>query len=283
MIFSSLSDPFPKQYSTYSDSIDRIWKFDLMSSPCKVTQHNYNYFLKVLKSENLNKASLLKSFSLDSNFNQLKTFSTSTSDNHFTFLTHDKRFFVKSISEDCLDFLYNITEEYTKRLTASSSFLLSIYGLFTIEYGGSCKVDFMVYENLGFELKNPKKAVLVGESKFEDPFVVDLYANFNSILGHDIEKVRLPKIQLRKILKSIELDAKMLSEFINLQYYLKVVYDEDVTYLQNMKKMLVFDGKVGFIGIIFVCTPERRKAKAEEYRAKFVQDAESVFIREIAS
>ncbi|OMJ84805.1 hypothetical protein SteCoe_13992 [Stentor coeruleus] len=278
MIFSSLSDPFSKH-----ESLDRTWKFDLMNSPCKVTQHNYNYFIKVFKSENLTKASLLNSFSLDSNFDQLKTFSTFKSENHFTFLTHDKKYFVKSISEDCLDFLCNITEEYIKRLIAPSSFLLSIYGLFTIEYGNSCKVDFMVYENLGFELKNPKKAVLVGESKFEDPFVVDLYANFNSILGHEIEKIMLPKIQIRKILKAIEFDVKMLSGFTNLQYYLKVVYDENVKYLHNMKKMLVFDGKVGFIGIIFVCTPERRKGKAEEYRAKFLQDAENIFVREKAS
>ncbi|OMJ78843.1 hypothetical protein SteCoe_21243 [Stentor coeruleus] len=274
LVFENTPEDFPKIFEE-----DKKWKFDVMGVKCYVNQYRYNSFARVFKSEKLSRSSFLFSFDVDLNLNDIQNRYKVIGDNNFTFLTHDSKYFIKTISRSNLNFLCDISKQYTDRQTEDDSCLLAIYGLFTLEFKNSTCIDFIVYEKLGYELKDHKKAVLVGDSRLGDPLVVDFYANRNSIIGTDIEYVRLPKIQLRKIIKSIEMDTLVLSLFKDTQYYLKIVYTEEIIYLQNKKKHLLFDGNAAYMGI-FMLWNKSEKIDPQEYRLQFLKDFNSVFVLE---
>ncbi|OMJ78842.1 hypothetical protein SteCoe_21242 [Stentor coeruleus] len=274
LVFENTPEEFPEIFEE-----DKKWKFDVMGVECYVNQYRYNCFARVFKSEKLSKSSLLLSFDADLNLNDFQSRYKAIDDINFTFLTHDSKYFIKSISKSNLNFLCNLSKKYTDRQIEDDSYLLAIYGLFSIEFKNTACINFIVYEKLGYELKDHKKAVLVGNSRLGHPLVIDFYANRNSIIGTDIEYVRLPRIQLRKIIKSIEIDTLVLSMLKDTLYYLKIVYTEEIVYLQNKKKHLLFDGNAAYMGIFMVWN-QIEKIKPQEYRAQFLKDFNSAFLLE---
>ena len=118
---------------------------------CKtaITYHRLYKFGELFKLNNLTIQLLLKSFSPELNTDQVfKTGQGSGKSGSFFFLTHDKKFMIKTISKSELNLMLEILDDFiVHHRQYPDSLIAKIFGIFTVKRAGMAPVTLCLMEN----------------------------------------------------------------------------------------------------------------------------------------
>ncbi|OMJ72788.1 hypothetical protein SteCoe_28678 [Stentor coeruleus] len=251
---------------------EKKWTYEYMNRMCKVTLYNYKQSKRVINSENMKMKNFVYSFDIDKNSEGLNSRYINNSNNTFTFLTYDKKFYLKTFSAEDMQNFSSTFPSYSQRQENSSSSLISIYGFFTIEYEGESALHFVLYENLGYAFKNPKLTIIRGKSYKSQNAINNSCAEFS------IDMIKIPASLRKKMMKSIENDTNVLSLVQGLNYYLILAYDIEVSLVQRRKKLITCEGKTAVIGISIEWDVWGTEKNSNEYRESLLKEIDGIFI-----
>lgn len=133
-------------------------KDELLSVKTKIeiTYHKLYEFGKLFDSNNLVLTLLLSSFDPKNNREQVfKSGVGSGKSGSFFFMTHDKRFMIKTISKSEVIIMMEILDSYIRHhLKYPDSLIAKIFGVFTVKREGMAPVMLCLMENT-VQLKQP--------------------------------------------------------------------------------------------------------------------------------
>ena len=129
----------------------------MIKVPCEtaITYHRLYKFGELFKLNNLTLQMLEKSFSPELNTDQVfKAGHGSGKSGSFFFLTHDKKFMIKTVSKSELDIMLEILDDFILHHRQYPYSLISkIFGMFTVKRAGMSPVILCLMENT-VQLKN---------------------------------------------------------------------------------------------------------------------------------
>ena len=154
----------------------------------------------------------------------------------FFYFTLDKRFLLKSVSQEELDVLLTMIKDYTKRITsAAPSFLTNIFGIFKIWIGPAIPIILILCENLAKQLYSPLIFDLKG-STHERKSTTTAYESIRSMPRNKIYKdldfsgaigsLQLVAENAKNILLSLALDTELLKSYEIMDYSMLVLIEE---------------------------------------------------------
>lgn len=247
-----------------------------MNKTCNVTLYHYKYTKRVLDSDCVKIMTFLYSFDIEANLEGLISRYGKEFNDTFTYLTYDKKFYLKTFSQEDMQKFSSIFPSYSQRQQNPSSSLISIYGFFTIEYQGESTLHFALYENLGCAFQNPKTTIIRPRPQ------KNLGAAVNISKEASIEWIKMPENFRKRIIKSIGEDTRILSNFEGLNYYLIIAYDNEVTLVQKRKKLITCEGKTAVIGVCCEWYVWGTKENAGEYRENLLNEVDGIFVSSFA-
>ena len=92
----------------------------------------------------------------------------------------------------------------------------------------------------------------------------------------------MPENFRKKIIKSIDEDTRILSNFEGLNYYLIIAFDNEITLVQKRKKLITCEGKTAVIGVCCEWYVWGTKESANEYRENLLNEVDGIFVSSFA-
>ena len=123
---------------------------NIFSNRIKITEYAPDIFHNLQELDKLKFDKIQESFDLNSNFKNLSKFHGSEGKSgSIFFFTHDKKFIIKTISEDELNALINnlLKPYYDLIATKNTTYLTRLYGAYTLKLGRS-EINLVLMENL---------------------------------------------------------------------------------------------------------------------------------------
>jgi Phosphatidylinositol-4-phosphate 5-Kinase len=180
------------------------------------------------------------------------------------YITKDKKYLIKIVDSDHLQKINSIAAKYVERASDRNSYLIVLYGIFSIEYKDSSTINFLVFENLGYDVENLRIETLIDEE------VPQTYT------------LRLEKKILSKLKNEIRKDTKLLSKYEWLGYSLKFLgpLPHLVDHVTARKIIEYDNGNRGYLGIYYTIKDYRPSImlNRQDYRQRFLNELNSTFI-----
>jgi Phosphatidylinositol-4-phosphate 5-Kinase len=196
------------------------------------------------------------------------------------YITKDKKYLIKIVDSDHLQKINSIAAKYVERASDRNSYLIVLYGIFSIEYKDSSTINFLVFENLECD-EDLRIATLAGEEKDQTSNIIKI--NHSDVIQQeDRVSIKLSRNMLTKVKNTIKLDTKVLANYKFLEYSLKLLYPlRDSKEHKNPKKIIEYSNSKGYLVLYYKIKDYRSSiSNSQNYRQKFIDEIDSLFILE---